>query len=453
MGKSLKGTELGKGIIQRKNGRYEGRYVDVYGNRVSIYDDNLNRLKDKLRKAKKENCGNRQKSSPVTNNGKRTRGWTLSDYEESSKQDITLNEWYDIWISVHKYGIIRPSTQLLYTNIYNSHIRDRIGNMKLCDINSTAVKNLLNKMMDEGLSDATISYCKRVLNDMMGKAELDNRISKNPCRGIRLQHKVKDERRILTREEQAEFFDTCSGTFYNNLFVVAVNTGMRVGELCALTWDDVDFDKGFITVNKTLTYMKLAGEDRKLFHIGPPKTAKSNRKIPISEACSKALKKQYMQHNIVMAKSASKPLEGFEKLLFTTKYGTPLNDSILSDAIARIVDEINTMRDDADKFMPISMHTFRHTFATRCLEAGITPRTIQQYLGHASIEMTMNLYVHITDNVSLEEIKLLDQLSNEMDEDKAIAISQKYDTFKRKELEKAHKITVLANRRNGVKMA
>lgn len=137
------------------------------------------------------------------------------------------------------------------------------------------------------------------------------------------------------------------------------------------------------------------GDEQKTFHIGPPKTKSSVRNVPINRQCSLALKKQRMQKNVVAMKSPKKPLEGFENLLFTTKYNTPINAEIYCDAILRIVNEINLMRDVLEEFEVFSGHCFRHTFATRCFEAGIQPKTVRQYLGHANLQMTMDLYTHV----------------------------------------------------------
>ena len=98
--------------------------------------------------------------------------------------------------------------------------------------------------------------------------------------------------------------------------------------------------------------------------------------------------------------------------MFVTKHNTPINVQICNDAIRRIIDIRNEMLDDIEKLQPFGGHTFRHTFATRCLEAGVKPKTIQSYLGHATLEMTMNLYVHTTDSVKQEEIELLEQNIN-----------------------------------------
>lgn len=421
MGKNLAGKELGRGITQRKNGVYCGRYTDVYGRRISLYNKSLYALKDALERAKEKTKKAKSKISAT--------------------EDLTLDEWFDVWLHTWKHGLIRPSTQVLYENCYNNHVSPALGKRRLSTLTQSIIRDMLNRMMDNGDGDATITYSKRILHDMLSKAEDDGRIEKNPCRGIRLKHNPMPERRILTREEQKEFFTVSSGTYYDNLFVVAVHTGLRTGELCALTWEDVDLDIGVIHVTKTLSYQKYPGDTGKEFHIGPPKTDAGVRDVPITASCAASLRKQYIQRAVVASKRSSKPKKGYENLLFVSRLGTPLNDSVLNDAISRLVLEINSMRADEDQFAPMSMHAFRHTFATRCLEAGIQPKVIQQYLGHASLQMTMDLYVHVTKEQSVREIRLLEKLDNEMDEDKEEKAEKAYSAYRKKEKEEENKVT------------
>ena len=108
-----------------------------------------------------------------------------------------------------------------------------------------------------------------------------------------------------------------------------------------------------------------------------------------------------------MAKTCKTDLE-FPDLLFTTKYGTPLNAELYLEAINRIVQEVNLTRDSLDLMDSFSGHCFRHTFATRCFEAGIVPKTVQAYLGHASLQMTMDLYTSVMEHKKVDDMQLLE---------------------------------------------
>jgi len=368
---------------------YQARYVDRFGNRKTIYDKNLRELKNKL------NTG---------------------VYEDKKQINIvdektTLDEWYKKWIDIHKYNVIRINTKCHYDSVYRKHISPTLGSIPISQITQLQIKGVIKKLHKANYGYETQNRVRIMLLDMFDKAMIDNFVLRNPCKGLRIQKDRNFERRVLTRDEQMDFYECCKGTFYDNLFVVAVNTGLRPGELCGLKWSDINFNKMEISVERTLLYQKLDGDEQKTFHFDPPKTKTSRRKVPINKQCEVALKKQYLQSNVVKSRLYSKPLKGFEDLLFTTKFSTPINSQIYLEAIKRIIDEINLMKDDLEQMEPFSAHTFRHTFATRCFESGIQPKTVQKYLGHATLQMTMDLYTHVLDEQSKDDmIKLSKEL-------------------------------------------
>lgn len=260
-----------------------------------------------------------------------------------------------------------------------------------------------------GLDARSRMYPKVLLIDMFNRAMEDDFMYKNPAKGVRLpKNKPTNYIKALSKEEQQSFFDCCSGTFYNNLFIVAINTGLRPGELFALTEQDIDFTKNEIVISKTLLYQKLEGDTQKTFHIESPKTQSSYRTVPINKFCGDALHEQIRLHRVILHKSPYKNNLAFPDLLFTTKYGTPLNSVLYSAAIHSIIAEINLTRDSLEEIEKFSGHTFRHTFATRCFEAGIQPKTVQTYLGHSSLSMTMDLYTSVMQQKKSDDIKLLE---------------------------------------------
>lgn len=386
MGKDLKGKELGSGLRQKPSGMYSARYVDRYGKRQELYDRSLSELKRKLNTAIYDD----------------TMGNNVVD------NSITLSEWFNSWIEIHKYKVIRNNTRSYYMGVFKKHIEPVFGKKKLRDITQLNIKALLKELDKNGYQYETKNKVRILLQDMFDKAMIDNYVLKNPAKGIKLIRDEKKDVRVLSKEEQIDFFECCKGTFYDNLFIVALSTGLRQGELCALTWDDIDLKKKEISITKTLLYQKLEGDKGKEFHLNPPKTKTSNRIIPITKQCELALKKQFIQRNNIMSKKSAKPIEGYENLLFTTKFGTPICDQIMIDAIKKIIDEINLCRDELEQFEYFSPHCFRHTFATRCFEANIPPKTVQDFLGHATLQMTMDLYTHVLKNQKQDSMQKLE---------------------------------------------
>lgn len=378
MGKDLKGKELGIGITQRKDGVYQARYYDRWGKRKSIYNNNLRQLRKDLAEA-------------VAGNVRMT----------SIKQEITLDMWFKRWMEVYKEKSIRPNTKREYTHIYEKNISPNLGRCLINSLNKSDIQQLIDKAHDEGYLYERQNKIKVILKDMLQRALEDELVAKNPVSGIKLRADKEIKADALTLSEQEIFFDCCRNTFYDNLFNVAVNTGLRPGELFALTEEDINFEDGYIDVNKTLVYQKYLTDECKTFHIEPPKTKQSYRKVPMNSVCRDYLLKQFELKKVV---SEKRPKEQ-NSYLFVSKYNTPLNSQMYSDAIKAVVKQINLMRPLDNQFDLFSGHTFRHTFATRCLENGIEPKVIQEYLGHATLSMTMNLYVHVTNEKAASDIE------------------------------------------------
>lgn len=409
MGKDLKGKELGKGINQRKKGDYQARYIDRFGKRKSVYGRTLQEVKIKLAEAVADN----------------ERCLNVVD------SNVTLNEWFEKWLLVYKSESIRRNSIKYYKHLYKKIIGPELGRLRISEISKLQIQGMINRAKKNGYEWETQNKIRIIMIDMFNRAMEDNFLVRNPAKGVRTaSEKPDDERRVLSVEEQAYFFEAAAGTFYANLFVVAVNTGLRPGELFALTEDDIDFEKEQISVTKTLLYEKFDEDESKTFHIGPPKTKDSVRIVPMNQICKTALKRQIIQKRVIARRNV-KTTE-FPELLFTTRFNTPLNVTVYNDAINRIVAEINLMRDDLEAMEKFSGHTFRHTFATRCIEAGIKPKVLQSYLGHATLQMTMDLYVHTTDTHKHDEMTLLENELSKIEVTDAF-IDKKYQANKDEE--------------------
>lgn len=378
MGKDLKGKELGVGITQRKDGVYQARYSDRWGKRKTIYGKNLKDLRKELAEC-------------ITDNAR----------FESLREEVNLDEWFNRWMEVYKDKSIRPNTKREYTHIYYKNISPYIGGRKLHTLVKSDIQLLIDRAYEENYQYERQSKIKVILRDMLQRAVEDELIKNNPVSGIKLRSEKEIKAKSLSREEQNIFFDYCRNTFYDNLFNVAVNTGLRPGELFALTQDDIDLENGFIDVSKTLVYQKYLTDKRKEFHIEPPKTKQSYRKVPINSVCREYIEGQIELKRVVSEKRPKQKND----YLFVTKFNTPLNSQIYADAIRAVIRQINLTRPFDEQFKEFSGHTFRHTFATRCFEAGIDAKVVQSYLGHASLKMTMDLYTHVTDEKSSVDIE------------------------------------------------
>lgn len=387
MGKDLKGKELGNGISQRKNGKYCGRYVDRFGQRKSIYDDKLSELRKKLAIAIAENQS-----------------------FKSIRDNIKLDDWFNRWVEVYKKRSVRPNTLREYTHIYNKSISPFLGNRNINSLIKSDIQNLIDIADDKGYGYERQSKIKVILSDMFSRAMEDELMSKNPAKGVKIRADKEVFARALSAEEQEAFFECCAGTFYDNLFNVAVNTGLRPGELFALTENDIDFENGLINVSKTLVYQKYLDDEHKEFHLEEPKTEKGIRKVPINSSCRKYLERQIRQKYVI----ANKRPKEQNNYLFTTKFNTPLNSVLYSAAIESVIDTINLVRPFDEEMEDFSGHTLRHTFATRCFEVGVQPKVVQSYLGHATLQMTMDLYTHVMPQKASDDIERIVKNDNKV---------------------------------------
>ena len=387
MGKDLKGKELGKGITQRKDGSYHARFTNRFDKRQSVYGKTLKEVKNNLAMAMSEDISKKNVVQPGT----------------------TVDQWYEKWMRIYKKPVVRANTVRQYQYVYEHNIRPYIGNIKLADVTKLMVTDVMNQLKAKGYAWESLNKVKVLLTDMFDRAIEDEFAVRNPAKGARNpRNKPQKQIKALSREDQFDFFQCSNGTFYDNLFRTAVSTGLRPGELFALTENDIDFENMEIHVTKTLLYQKLEEDTCKTFHIDDPKTNTSRRTVPINKYCEEALKKQIKLHRMVCNNSPYRGKLEFPELIFCTKFGTPLNSVLYSSAIEKIVNEINLMRDPLDLMEKFSGHCFRHTFATRCFEAGIQPKTVQTYLGHASLQMTMDLYTSVMEQKKTEDMKLLE---------------------------------------------
>ena len=373
MGKDNKGKELGVGLSQRKDGRYSARFVSRSGKRVEKYFDKFQEARRWLAEVKEED---------------ETKGFNEFSF-------ITVDEWYNYYIENIKKATVRNSSLRSYSMLYRKHIKNQIGDMRLCEVKPIHVQRVLYGLKEK-MSDNSISLVRTVLSDMCKYAEENDIISSNPVRKVKsVKTGEKYEPRVLSVEEHQRFLEGCKTSPFFNQYAFVLQTGVRVGEMMGLRWEDVDFDNRTISIKRSIEYFGRAEG----WQIGYPKTASGHRKIPMTEECFRILTAQ-RERNI------AKPAEMFGNLVFASGKETPYTLSAYNRALGRITKEIG--------IKGFTMHALRHTFATRCIEAGMKPKALQKLLGHSNISMTMDLYVHMLEDEKCKEMEKLEGYYSEM---------------------------------------
>ncbi|MDO5405842.1 MAG: site-specific integrase [Eubacteriales bacterium] len=376
-----KEKKLPKGITLRSDGYYMGRFT-YYGERYTLYDKDLKILKKKLEDLRYE----------------------LEHGLYAKESVITIDDWFHTWIEEYKKPTVKQGTVGVYQDNYDSYIKKPFGKKKLKDLRPEQIQNLYNTLNKEGYSRNTIELVSVVLSGMYKQAYKNQLIQKNPVPLATLPKMTeRKERRVLSKEEQEIFMESAKNHQYYYTFELALSTGMRSGEIRGLEWQDIDFSNRIIHVRGTLV------QNRYGFYKDLPKTQSSYRDIPMLDNVYTLLKqrKKCQSEQKLLLGNEWKPLKGLENLIVTTNTGHPVGKGYLNNAINRITLKIQK---EYPEFEELSIHTMRHTFATRCIENGMEPQVLKAILGHSKLSMTMDLYAHVLPDTKSKEIQKIANL-------------------------------------------
>lgn len=369
MGKDLKGKEIGAGIVQQPNGTYFARFVDKFGKRRTKRSKKLQEVKQWLADA--------------------TYIDQHSDLDQAT--DMLVDAWFDYWIGIKKQTV-RPNTIRNYSERYERNIKGVIGNKLLTDVKPIHCQKIFSDMADEGYKTTTIYQTRIALYNMFEFARENDVLIANPCKKSLKSDmgKPSDKKEALTIDAQKKFLEAVVGYSYENQYRFVLQTGLRTGELIGLKWSDIDFENRTMKIERTMEYRYKVGEWR----VGPPKSKSGYRTIPLTDEAICILENQRSKNKSLKLV----PME-WKDIVFLCRKGTPVKNSTYDTGLFKYCDRVGIPR--------FSMHVLRHTFATRCIEGGMKPKTLQKILGHSNIGITMNLYVHITEDEKHREIDLV----------------------------------------------
>ena len=324
---------------------------------------------------------------------------------------MTTNEFFDLWANEIKTTILKPSTLHCYRVLYRLYVEnfEQIGNAELSAVTKLDIAKLLNALLAKGLTPGTCRKIKYVLSGLFSDAEESELVSTNPCRNVPIRQ-PRTERRVLTREEETLLLEELKYTRLYPIVRFMLQTGLRVGEATALRFSDINMKDGTLLVARTHVYMPDPSTHAMTDVFQEPKTKASMRVIPLLPDTVALLKNQMAVRSEETRKAANLgtlvniPEAGF--LVFATKRGGPLRSVNINDTLANTVKRINSRLVDEGlaPIAPISCHALRHTFATRAFECGVKPKAVQKLLGHVSLQTTMDLYTHVTDDTLRSEL-------------------------------------------------
>ncbi len=400
--KDNKKRVLKEGEYQRTNGTFEYKWRDKIGKRHSIYAKTLEELRDKEKEILKN---------------------TL-DGLKYCKNDLTLNDLYNQWTEL-KRGL-KDNTFQNYKYMYTQFVKQNFGQIKLVDIKRTDVRSFYNYLVDnQNLKVSTIDCIHSVIHQVLDLGVEDEYLRYNPSdnalKELKKAHNADiEKRKALTISEQILFenFLSQQGKYHRwyPIFIVLLWTGMRVGEATGLRWCDIDFDNNIININHTLVYYSRGKENGCSFAVNTPKTKAGEREIPMLTKVKEAflIEKEFQKELEISCNSV---IDGYTDFIFLNRFGEVQHQGTLNKALRRIIRDCNYEIIDKGKENAIilpkfSNHSLRHTFTTRMCEAGVNIKAMQNILGHADAETTMNIYAEATKDLKRTELTNFDEYFN-----------------------------------------
>jgi integrase len=352
----------GEGSISRhkKSGLYMARYyveTPKGPKRKTIYGKTRDKVADKLAKALAD----------------RADGIVYGD------ENMTVGEYLDRWLK-GLTGSMRQSTFDGYEIAVRVHIKPALGHVKLRKLTPAHVVSFYQDKIAAGFAPATVNKHHVTLHKALDQAVKWAMIPRNVAEVVKAPRPVHKEMRPLSAEQTRRLLDAARGDRLEALYVLAVHTGMRQGELLALRWQDVDLENARASVRRTLT--KNGG--RLLF--GEPKTKKSRRTIQLTAGSVNALRAHRKRQ--AEERLAAGGLWSDHGLVFASETGTLINPTNLRRrSFASLLKKAG--------LPPIRFHDLRHTCATLLFGRGVHPKYVQELLGHANIAITLDTYSHV----------------------------------------------------------
>ena len=357
----------GENIYHRKDGLWEARYpkgVDEFGKKKmgSVYGHSYKEAKEK-----RLDILSQISLIPQT----------------SSKRSITLSALVQEWMYINQ-SRIKPSTYQKYNNFFKNHIANKIGKYQIIYLSPIAIKQYTDIKLKEGLSPTTINNILVFIHTCM---KYGNRQYGLPIFDMIYLKQTKKEMRVLSLEEQRKLtsYLMINTDIYKLGVLVALYTGIRIGELCALKWDDIQH--GVVTINKTMQRLQSPNGSVSQVVVGEPKSASSIRKIPLPPYIAEMVE-TFRQPN--------------DRNFMSRLYHPVIEPRVLQYQFKKQLKACNIEN--------ANFHSLRHSFATRCVECDIDVKTLSELLGHSDVSVTLNKYVHSSfeqKQLSINKLKLI----------------------------------------------
>ncbi|WP_102706979.1 tyrosine-type recombinase/integrase [Terribacillus saccharophilus] len=323
-------------------------------------------------------------------------------------EDILIRDYLPTWLEEYKAGVVRKNTYQIHNRNIEKHLIPYFKKMKLRELKPITYQKFLNYLVDLGYSRRTVQIIHGTMRSAMERAKINQKIEFNPCDGaeIKTQKKrrsSKEELPYVTSDRVTDLLSAAYeyGYIYYVIFKILVETGMRKGEAAGLQWTDINLKEKTIKITNTLHFD--AKNEEELF--GDTKTYTSQRTIGIDDDLVKTLQfhiKWQNQNKLALSEKYAHNLN----LVCCRTDGTHLTKSTLFNAFSRIL-----KRAGID---PLPIHGLRHTHAVMLLEAGASMKYIQERLGHKSMEITSDVYSHISKKLESQTLDMYEEYKKKL---------------------------------------
>lgn len=349
-------------ITKRKDGRYMARYTVHTATgvkRKTVYGKTRAEVSAELTKAMADRNG----------------GLIFDD------ENMSLGEYLDSWLKGSVYGSVRDSTYDRYEVAVRVHLKPGLGRVKLKKLTPAQVSTFYQEKLAAGCAPASVNKLHVTLHKALDQAVRWHMVPHNVCEAVNAPRPVSEEMRTLSPGQVRMLLSAASGDRLEALYVLAIHTGMRQGELLALKWADVDLDAATVSVRRTLTKSGTA------LLTGDTKTGKSRRTISLTDRSVAALREHLGRQMEEMEQLGD--LYADQGLVFTTEVGSLINPTNLRKrSLAPLLKRAGLPK--------IRFHDLRHTCATLLFKQGQHPKLVQELLGHANVAITLDTYSHVT---------------------------------------------------------
>lgn len=321
---------------------------------------------------------------------------------------MTLNAYFDFWMETFARSGRKATTCTNYKSYYNTYIKNTIGKKQIAKITKTDCQRIINEMIEDGKKHSTMSNLKSCLNMVFECAIDDDIIIKNPAKNLQIPQTESKKRNAIEQRHIDLFMDYVKNSkrfsYSYPAFVVLFNLGVRIGEMAALTWEDVNFKDDVIVINKTVNrYRKV--DYGFTMAVASPKSKTSVRTIVMNSVVKKELLKLKMNNvtsivNLPYVDDYGHIRGQVSGFLFFNTLGNVWNEPSFRELIKRIIKQYNKEAEDKkkEKIENFCPHMARHTYTSLAYSAGADIKIVSQNLGHASTSVTLDTYTHLTED-------------------------------------------------------